>query len=65
MIWNFGRAVTPSISGPIQEAYGFSPVFITTILSYALSVYLVYRWFVRRDRQTAAQMEFNDSLLAP
>ncbi len=64
MIWNFGRAVTPSISGPIQEAYGFNPVFITTILSYALSVYLVYRWFVRRDRQTAAQMEFNDSVLA-
>jgi MFS family permease len=64
MIWNFGRAVTPSISGPLQEAYGFNPVFITTILSYALSVYLVYRWFVRRDRHTAAQVEFNDSLLA-
>ncbi len=48
MIWNFGRAVTPSISGPIQEVYGFTPVFATTIVSYALSVYLVYRWFVRR-----------------
>jgi len=48
MIWNFGRAVTPSVSGPIQEAYGFNPVFATTILAYALSVYLVYRWFVRR-----------------
>ena len=48
MIWNFGRAITPSVSGPIQEAYGFDPVFLTTIVSYALSVYLVYRWFVRR-----------------
>jgi MFS family permease len=48
MIWSFGRAITPSVSGPIQEAYGFNPVFMTTIVAYALSVYLVYRWFVRR-----------------
>ncbi|HDQ35120.1 MAG TPA: MFS transporter [Chloroflexi bacterium] len=48
MIWNLGRAVSPSVSGPIQEVYGFDPVFISTILSYILSVYLVYRWFVKR-----------------
>jgi MFS family permease len=57
MIWSLGRAVTPLISGPVQESYGFDPVFVTTVLSYALSVYLVYRWFVRRPRaQTAAVM---------
>ncbi|MCD4738024.1 MAG: MFS transporter [Anaerolineae bacterium] len=47
MIWNFGRALTPSISGPLQEAYGFNPVFLITIVAYGLSVYLVYRWFVQ------------------
>ncbi|MBN1262345.1 MAG: MFS transporter, partial [Anaerolineae bacterium] len=50
MIWNLGRAVSPSVSGPIQEVYGFDPVFITTIVTYALSVYLVYHWFVRRGK---------------
>lgn len=48
MIWNLGRAVSPGISGPIQQAYGFNPVFGMTIASYALSVYMVYRWFVHR-----------------
>jgi MFS family permease len=47
MIWNLGWAVSPSISGPIQARYGFDPVFAVTIVTYALSIYLVYRWFVR------------------
>lgn len=51
MIWNFGRALTPSLSGPLQERYGFNPVFLITILAYALSVYLVYRWFVQSNGQ--------------
>ncbi len=50
MIWNFGRALSPSVSGPIQEDYGFDPVFVITIASYALSVILVYVWFVRRRK---------------
>ncbi len=54
MIWNFGRAVSPSISGPIQELYGFGPVFTATIVSYALSVYLVFRWFVQGRAPHAA-----------
>lgn len=47
MIWSMGRAISPSISGPLQQAYGFDPVFGLTIGSYAVSVYLVYYWFVR------------------
>ncbi|MBN1922865.1 MAG: MFS transporter [Anaerolineae bacterium] len=55
MIWNMGRAISPSISGPIQQVYGFDPVFGLTIGSYAISVYMVYRWFVwRRPRATPA-----------
>ena len=47
MIWNLGWAVSPSLSGPLQARYGFDPVFAVTIVTYALSIYLVYRWFVR------------------
>ncbi len=55
MIWNSGRALSPSISGPIQEAYGFSPVFVITIASYIVSVYLVYRWFVKPEPHPVPQ----------
>ncbi len=64
MIWNLGRAVSPSVSGPLQELYGFDPVFMTTILSYALSVFLVHRWFVRGREahpQVALQTEASPS----
>lgn len=47
MIWSMGRAISPGVSGPIQQAYGFDPVFGLTIGSYAISVYMVYRWFVQ------------------
>lgn len=47
MIWSSGRALSPSISGPIQVAYGFNPIFTATIVSYAVSVALVWAWFVR------------------
>lgn len=55
MIWSMGRAISPSISGPIQQGYGFDPVFGLTIGSYAVSVFMVYRWFVwRRPRPSLA-----------
>ncbi len=56
MIWNLGRAVTPSISGPIQEAYGFDPIFVITITAYSVATFLLYQWFVRpRRRRIAAK----------
>ncbi|HOC21631.1 MAG TPA: MFS transporter [Anaerolineae bacterium] len=51
MIWSMGRAISPSLSGPIQQAYGFDPVFGLTIFSYAISIYMVYRWFVWKRPQ--------------
>ncbi len=54
MIWSMGRAISPSMSGPIQQAYGFDPVFGLTIGSYAVSVYMVYWWFVKRHPQPTA-----------
>lgn len=46
MIWSSGRAISPVISGPIQTAYGFDPVFVITIVAYIISVALVYLWFI-------------------
>jgi predicted MFS family arabinose efflux permease len=57
MIWSLGRTVSPVVSGPIQKAHGFDPVFVVTIVAYALSVYLVYRWFVRRPAAQAARLQ--------
>lgn len=58
MIWSSGRAISPAISGPIQKLYGFNPVFVITIITYAVSVYMVYRWFVhRRTGQPALRIQ--------
>ncbi len=60
LIWSSGRALSPVISGPVQEAYGFDPVFLSTILAYTLSVGMVYWWFVRsRRRRRSAQPLLN------
>ncbi len=56
MIWNLGRAVTPSISGSIQEAYGFDPIFIITMTAYAVATFFLYWWFVRPRRQRVAAL---------
>jgi MFS family permease len=55
MIWNFGRALSPIISGPIQMHYGFDPIFVATILTYGVSVWMLWVWFVRgRARHPAS-----------
>lgn len=56
LIWNSGRAISPVISGPIQESYGFDPVFLSTIIAYTLSVGMITWWFVLgRRRSTSAK----------
>lgn len=59
LIWSSGRALSPVISGPVQEAYGFDPVFLSTILAYTLSVGMVYWWFVQGRRRRSAQPLLN------
>lgn len=44
---SFGWAFSPTISGWIQVQYGFSPVFVLTILLYLLSIYFYWRFFWR------------------
>ncbi len=57
MIWSSGRAISPAISGPIQKLYGFDPVFIITIVAYGVSVYMVYRWFVRGSSDSVRTLQ--------
>ena len=54
LVWHAGRAISPSISGRIQESYGFDPIFAVAIGSYGMGVLLLYGWLVRPMRRRAA-----------
>jgi MFS family permease len=56
MSWQIGWTVMPVFSGFIQENYGFSPIFITTSLLYALSTVLIWVYFKNSERSMANQI---------
>jgi MFS family permease len=43
--WNVGWAVGPYISGLVQQRYGFSPLFVSTAILYALGIGLTWLFF--------------------
>lgn len=45
MSWSFGWAFSPTVSGWLQVHYGFNPVFLGTIGSYIIAIYLYWRFF--------------------
>ncbi|PID86064.1 MAG: hypothetical protein CSB13_04815 [Chloroflexi bacterium] len=47
MSWNFGWAFSPTVSGWLQVHVGFTPVFLGTITSYVIAIFLYWRFFVR------------------
>ena len=47
MAWNFGWALSTTISGLLQVRYGFGPSFIGTIILYTLSVIMYWAFFWR------------------
>lgn len=47
MAWNFGWALSPTISGYLQVRYGFGPPFMLTILLYSIAIAMYYFWFWR------------------
>jgi MFS family permease len=51
--WQVGWAVGPYISGVIQEAYGFTPIFATTAVLYGLAIVLT--WIFFRDSENQHQ----------
>ncbi|MGE5123992.1 MAG: MFS transporter [Acidobacteriaceae bacterium] len=48
MSWNFGWAVSPTISGILQVRYGFGPPFMGTIVLYTISVFLYWLFWWRK-----------------
>lgn len=43
--WNIGWAIMPVVSGFVQETYGFTPIFITTGILYAISTVMIWTFF--------------------
>lgn len=56
MAGNFGWAFSPTLSGWLQERYGFSPPFLGTIFLYLLSIYLYWRFFWPDRRDAAVKL---------
>ena len=53
--WQAGWAIGPYISGLVQEAYGFAPLFTATALMYALATWFTWHFFLRRETVIAIQ----------
>ena len=49
MSWNFGWAISPTISGILQVRYGFGPPFLGTIVLYIISVFLYWFFWWRKS----------------
>jgi MFS family permease len=43
--WNTGWAIMPVVSGFIQARYGYTPIFITTMVLYAISTVMIWSFF--------------------
>ncbi len=58
MAWNFGWAISPTVSGSLQVKYGFGPPFLGTIFLYTISVFLYwYFWWRRGDTKETVSPE--------
>jgi MFS family permease len=49
MSWNFGWAISPTISGMLQVRYGFGPPFLGTLILYIISVFLYWLFWLRKS----------------
>lgn len=49
MSWSFGWAFSPTLSGWLQVNYGFTPVYLGTITTYVIAIYLYWRFFGQRS----------------
>ena len=56
MAWNFGWALSPTISGYLQVRHGFGPSFTLTILLYSIAIGMYYVWFLRPKTIKAVQV---------
>ncbi len=51
LAWNVGWTVGPYISGVVQQRYGFSPLFISTAILYAIAISLTWVFFRPKAQQ--------------
>lgn len=54
LCWNVGWSVGPFISGVVQQRYGFSPLFVSTTVLYAIAIALIWVFFGQK-RNPAGQ----------
>jgi MFS family permease len=50
MAWNFGWAISPTVSGALQVHYGFGPSFMGTIILYTIAVFLYWLFWWRKPK---------------
>jgi len=55
--WMVGWAIGPVISGVVQQNYGFTPLFIATLLLYSVSTWLVWVFFRNSEPRMKAIAE--------
>lgn len=51
LAWQAGWTIGPFISGVVQESYGFTPLFITTAVLYAISIIMTWGFFHNTERK--------------
>jgi MFS family permease len=56
MVWSFGRALSPTISGAVQVKYGFGPPFAAAIALYAVAVFSYWVFFLRGGERVRGTM---------
>jgi MFS family permease len=58
MAWNFGWALSPTVSGILQVRYGFGPPFMGTIILYTISVFMYwFFWWRKREASEAVVLK--------
>ena len=56
IVWSFGRAFSPTISGTLQVRYGFGPPFLIAIILYSIAVFFYWAFFLRKGAVHAAEV---------
>lgn len=56
LVWSFGRAFSPTLSGWLQVAYGFGPPFAIAMALYGTAVILYYLFFIRLRQARGADI---------
>ena len=62
LAWNVGWTVGPYLSGVVQQRYGFSPLFISTAILYAVGIGLTWIFFRPKEEQEIVPVPVIDAI---